>query len=191
MKLKLSLLLLIPLFLSGCASWHYSKTEKGQLKGKIIVEWLEPEKFRFVPDSNDPFTFVRSNGEQITPGEMITDGGSIPRPVRVFRHYSPWGYTPAFIIHDWIFRMKYCKLDGYENYDVDKAATIMSEVMKTMMEATVEKDKDAMYFMYEAVKTAPVKKIWREGRCGQSKMMTKSKKTPIYTFEIDAGKLND
>src|SRR5262249_9096204 len=90
----------------------YEDFHVGSLKGKLIVQWWERDKFVFLPDKDDPLTFKRSDGETITPGRMFTDGGSIPRPLWIFRQYSPWGYAPAFIVHDWLFHMKQCGLPG-------------------------------------------------------------------------------
>src|SRR4051812_6864545 len=98
---------------------NYKDVRQGKLSGKLIVQWLEPDVFLFIPDAAQPLTFVRANGSKLIPGRMITDGGSIPRPMRAFRNYSPWGYAPAFIVHDWIFRMKSCELNDYLRYNVD------------------------------------------------------------------------
>jgi hypothetical protein len=53
----------------------------GSLKGKLIVQWWEPDKFVFLPNKGDPLTFKRSDGETITRCRMFTDSGSIRRPV--------------------------------------------------------------------------------------------------------------
>jgi hypothetical protein len=155
------------LLVSGCASLHYERTERGQLNGKVIVEWRKPDLFTFRPDSEQPLLFVRKSGEEIKPEAMFTDGGSIPRPFWVLKNYSPWGYGPAFIVHDWLFHMQNCKLPGYEKYSVEEAATIMSEVMKTMMESPGFDygSKTTMYLMYEAVQSQPARDAWTNGRC--------------------------
>jgi hypothetical protein len=148
----------------GCASWHYAQTKQGELHGRLVVQWIEPDEFIFLPDTVRPLTFTRANQDAITPGRMYTDGGSIPRPFRVLRNYSPWGYAPAFIIHDWLFHMQHCQLPGYEKYDVDRAAWVMSEVMKTMMEQDEEvpTDKLALYAMFEAVRSPVAAKLWNQ-----------------------------
>jgi hypothetical protein len=90
-------------WLSGCASSHYKHTAAGTLKGTVVVEWYKPDLFKYRPDTTDPLTFTRRKGTVIQPGLMLTDGGSIPRVFWVLRNYSPWGYGPAFIVHDWLF----------------------------------------------------------------------------------------
>jgi hypothetical protein len=95
---------------------------------------------------------------------MYTDGGSIPRPLWAFRGYSPWGYAPAFIVHDWLFEMKHCHLPGSEKLTAEDAATIMSEIMKTMMEQSIP-DKFTLYAMYEAVRSPIAIKVWETGKC--------------------------
>jgi hypothetical protein len=98
---------------------------------------------------------------------MYTDGGSIPRPFWVLRNYSPWGFGPAFVVHDWLFHMQNCQLPGYEAYTLHDAAVIMSEVMKTLMESPGFEygSKSSVYLMYEAVQTAPAAASWEHGEC--------------------------
>jgi hypothetical protein len=57
----------------------------------LLVEWIGPDRFilRPDPDPTQRLTFTRANGDVITPREMYTDGGSIPRPLWVFRGLSP------------------------------------------------------------------------------------------------------
>lgn len=87
--LRFAILLCVGL-LTGCAS-QYEKTKMGGLSGRLIVEWLEPDSFLFLPDDKRPLTFTRSTGEAITPGKMFTDGGSIPRPLWALKNYSHGG----------------------------------------------------------------------------------------------------
>ena len=155
------------LLMSGCASRHYERTQPGQLNGRIIVEWRKPNLFAYKPDTMQPLLFVRASGDAIKPELMFTDGGSIPRAFWVLKNYSPWGYGPAFIVHDWLFHMQNCKLPGYEKYSVGEAATIMSEVMKTMMESPGFDygSKTTVYLMYQAVQTEPARDAWNDGPC--------------------------
>ncbi|NTV92414.1 MAG: DUF1353 domain-containing protein [Chlorobiaceae bacterium] len=168
--MKSLILAMFFLFLSGCgASWHYSNTGTGTLKGKVLVQWIAPDQFMFIPDDSDPLTFTRSNGSVIKPEKMFTDGGSIPRPMWAFRNYSPWGYAPAFMIHDWLFVMKQCRLPGYEQYNHRIAADIMAEVMKTLMEDPRYggRNKLVHYSMYKAVSSSIAEESWENGACHQ------------------------
>src|ERR1019366_6291836 len=63
------------------------------------------------PASSFAFTTTRS-GKVIQPGLMYTDGGSIPRIAQIFGGFSPWGFGPAYAVHDWIFFGRHCILDG-------------------------------------------------------------------------------
>jgi hypothetical protein len=162
----------------------YKEIKEGLLKGKIIVQWWEPDKFVFLPDKDDPLTFKRSNGDTIIPGGMMTDFGTIPRPLWIFRNYSPWGYAPAFIVHDWLFHMKHCGIPGNEKYNHHIAATIMAEVMKTMMErGKVEVAKTTLYAMYEAVDSRYGKSHWDSGKCELAPTGF-ARKEPLYEFEL-------
>jgi Protein of unknown function (DUF1353) len=162
----------------------YDSFAVGKLSGKLVVQWIEPDKFIFLPDKDVPLTFVRSNGDKIVPGRMITDGGSIPRPLWILRSYSPWGYAPAFIIHDWLFAMKQCRIDGYERYDHEKAATILAEVMKTMMEMKkVETDKLTLISMFTAVNSYIAEDLWNNSPCLPVPAGPREQK-PIAEFEL-------
>jgi len=175
--------LVLALGLSGCASIHYAKTNPGELKGKLIVQWIEPDQFIFLPDKERPLTFTRHNKQTITPGVMYTDGGSIPRPLWAFRGYSPWGYAPAFIVHDWLFEMKHCNLPGNEKYTVDEAGWVMSEIMKSMMEKTGS-EKLTMYAMFEAVTSPIAVDLWNNGKCVQPPVSA-LKATPKMQYTIE------
>ncbi|NOT70329.1 MAG: DUF1353 domain-containing protein [Hyphomicrobium sp.] len=145
----------------------YDQTEAGQLKGRLVVEWIDQDKFVFTPDPANPLRYTRKNSDVIEPQRMVTDGGTIPPPLRAVKSYSPWGYAPAFIIHDWLFAMKHCKVPGFEAYDVDKAATVMAEVLKTLMQDPRYggPNKLVHYSMYEAVRSATAQDYWNNGTC--------------------------
>jgi hypothetical protein len=166
--LALSVVALLP---AGCTDWlygrHYNQTDTGDLKGKLVVEWIDQDKFLFLPDAQNPLVFRRKNNEVIEPQRMFTDGGSIPAALRSIKSYSPWGYAPAFIVHDWLFVMHQCKVPGFENYDLEKAATIMSEVMKTIMENPKYGGPNKLVHlsMYEAVRSPAAQDYWDNGKC--------------------------
>lgn len=182
----------ILLIQTGCASIHYASTEtgklSGKLSGKLTVQWIKPDEFIFIPDKEKPLTFERHNKDTITPGVMHTDGGSIPQPLRSIKNYSPWGYAPAFIIHDWLFEMKHCNIPGGEKYTYHEAATIMSEIIKTMMESgnRVSKNKLTMYSMHKAVDSKIAANLWNNGKCDQptSHSITNST-TPLMEYTIE------
>lgn len=177
---------------SGCASHHYSRVEPGSLSGKLVVQWYKYNRFIFIPDNDEPLTFTRSNGRTITPGQMYTDGGSIPRPLWAIKNYSPWGYAPAFMVHDWLFVMQYCKYNGYEDYNVDVAAWIMSEVIKTLMEDPDHggKNEFVLYSMYIAVRSPIAKRLWEEGECNQPwppRLPEPPRRYPIWEIVKETG----
>lgn len=154
--------------LFGCANRHYDQTIAGKLEGDLIVEWRKPDSFVYIPSPDNPLKFKRiSNGDIIQPDQMWTDGGSIPRSLWVFKNYSPWGYGPAFITHDWLFHMQDCQLPGYDKYTLETAATVMSEVMKTLMgDPNFDYgDKSTMYLMYKAVQTDLARSAWEDRNC--------------------------
>ena len=183
---------LLVLILSVCAESQlnaetYGDFEVGVLKGKLVVQWLEPDIFLFLPDRTTPLFFTRKNGQTVQPGRMLTDGGSIPRPLRVFRNYSPWGYAPAFVVHDWIFHIKHCKLLNYASFDLTSAGHTMAEIIKTMMESgKVEKDEFTVFAMYTAVTSRVAQRYWdddSQDKCGDIPLGFD--KVPLQEFTIE------
>ena len=172
-------------FAPSASGAGYDSFQTGKLEGKLIVQWIEPDLFIFLPDEAKPLSFTRSNGEKIVPGRMLTDGGSIPRPLWILRSYSPWGYAPAFIVHDWLFNIKHCRSPGYEQYTYEDAASILAEVMKTMMETKrVEVDKLTLVSMHAAVSSSIAKDLWDTGKCTPAPAGLRPKK-PIMEYELN------
>ena len=72
---------------------------------------------------------------------MYTDGGSIPKIAQVFKGLSPWGYAPAYMIHDWVFIAHHCIVDGSteKRFDqvrgvaFDDSAAILGEGFKAFI----------------------------------------------------------
>ena len=167
-----------------CLADFYDTVKPGKLEGKLIVQWVEPDVFLFLPDTKNPLSFTRADGSKIVPGKMLTDGGSIPRPIWILRSYSPWGYAPAFIVHDWLFEQKHCKYEGHTKYTVSDAALIMAEVMKTMMEVKkVEVDRLTVWSMHTAVNSPIAVTLWEQGKCNPPPPGMFGKK-PLHEFTL-------
>lgn len=127
------LLGLVALTFGACTSQRaYDEIKPGAFHGSVDLRWVAPDKFVYIPNEKDPFYFERANGQKIIPQLMYTDGGTIPRILWNNPNYSPWGYAPAYLIHDWIF---YAKPDELASAEVDDAAQILAEGIKTLMEA--------------------------------------------------------
>ena len=73
------------------------------LSGVLLIQRFDDKRFIYVVDPKNPLRFRGSDGREIRPGRMFTDGGSIPRLFWSVRGFSPWGYAPAYVMHDWLF----------------------------------------------------------------------------------------
>ena len=101
--------------LCACATPRIELSDPGEISGKLMVFWDREDHFIYYPFYGDPLTYrlPRSVAEKvgvdtIRPGAIYTDGGSIPRAVRGVVGFSPWGYGPAYIVHDWLFVAHHC-----------------------------------------------------------------------------------
>lgn len=174
------------LLLAGCVNVDYNSLLPGTFKGTLIVMWVGEGssssgdgKFVFVPDPRDPLTFTRAGdgpGKVIRPGVMYTDGGSIPSIAQVFKGLHPWGYAPAYMIHDWLFTAHHCIKPGQHNSQYDSVADvkfedstiILGEAIQGLVHAgTVDKNDVAGDAITWAVGTGTVRKLWKEGACVQ------------------------
>lgn len=139
----------------------------GTLSGSLVVEWVGENRFKYVPDSKVPLTFVTTDGKRITPRLMYTDGGSIPPILQPIPGFSPWGYGPAYIIHDWLFEQHHCNYPGADQITFDDSARILGEVIDTLMrDGWVPRNPQARALIEEGVRTPFARRLWdAEDRC--------------------------
>lgn len=156
---------LAALLLAGCGSVFYARTATGTFAGKLTVEWIAPNQFIYRPDKDAPLRFTRADGTVIQPQPMYTDGGSIPRLFWSAPDLGPWDFAPAYIVHDWLFQQHHCRLDDWERFDVDLAAQVLAEGIKTQMQGEAKAEPAIAYAVYEAVRTPMARRLWEQGKC--------------------------
>jgi hypothetical protein len=106
------------------------------MSGTLLIQWNGEDRFIFVPDVNDPLKFRTKTNREIIPGRMFTDGGSIPRVFWGAKGFSPWGYGPAYVLHDWLFHQHRCKNDAQPNrYSFKEANQVLDEAIAYLMSA--------------------------------------------------------
>lgn len=175
----------IAILIAGCSSVDYRKLATGGLSGSLFVMWVGEGNssgdgnFLFVPDPRDPLIFHRADpaapGSTIQPGLMYTDGGSIPKIAQVFKGLSPWGYAPAYMIHDWVFIAHHCIVDGstekrfdqVRGVSFDDSAAILGEAIKALTATRQVAPNDvAPSAITAAVGSVVAKNLWDEkGTC--------------------------
>jgi hypothetical protein len=164
--MRLVHLAFIAVVVAGCASKPYREAHEGKFSGALDVRWVHNDYFVFLPNKDDPFTFKRKDGSVIRPGRMYTDGGSIPRFLWGIEGYSPWGYAPAYLVHDWLFEAQHCGYEPDNRYTFGDSVVVMGESLKTLMEASPEYRN---YFVFDSVVASvasPIaKRLWEEGSC--------------------------
>ena len=164
--MRLTALIFLAAALTGCATQPYRETAAGRFTGALDVRWVKNDYFLFLPNKDQPFTLVRKNGKTIRPGPMYTDGGSIPRFLWGIEGYSPWGYAPAYIVHDWLFEAHQCGYEPDNQYTFDDSVAVIAEGLKAIMEASIEVRN---YFVFDTVVAAvgsPIaRRLWEKGSC--------------------------
>lgn len=182
--------LMAAVLLSGCGFVDYDKTPAGKFSGTLFVMWVgESEgglgdgRFVFVP-SADPLTFTRASADGTTqiirPEMMYTDGGSIPAIAQAFKGFSPWGYAPAYMVHDWLFVAKKCLNDGMANeaqqvvagMSFHDSAVIAAEAIKALIASGQVAPNDVAPQAISAAVAGPVSRgLWEtKGDCAASQI---------------------
>lgn len=139
---------------------NYDDVSPGAFFGleMIRLRWTRPDWFEFIPKAGDAFRFVRSNGQSVEPRRMFTDGGSIPRILWVRKNLSPWGFAPAFLLHDWEFDLHHCNRTDKSFEDVRDT---MMEGIKTLMETGLcPRDKVTFNVIYAGIDSSVARDIW-------------------------------
>ena len=149
---------LLCLLLAACGQVDYGATPAGRFKGSLFVMWVGEGgasgdgRFVYVPNPRDPLRLVRATGTPrvIQPEMIYTDGGSIPRAGQLFRGFSPWGYAPAYMIHDWLFVARHCLTDGTPTQEERRiaemefieSAQIIAEAIKALIASGKVREND-------------------------------------------------
>ncbi|ODT07850.1 MAG: hypothetical protein ABS58_05180 [Mesorhizobium sp. SCN 65-20] len=171
------------LTLLGCVSPQIDPEDPGEVSGYLMVFWVGEDKFVYYPYYSDPLTYrlpasqaKRVGAETIRPGAIYTDGGSIPRAVRNWTGFSPWGYGPAYIVHDWLFIARHCILnnrvelhDRRDRAEVDKVRNVdfqlSADMLASVIQALVKQEKVpargfAPSAIYGAVESGVARRLW-------------------------------
>jgi hypothetical protein len=154
-------LVILPLLLSACGVVNYQDLPEGRFDGKLLVMWVGEGsstsgagRFVYVPVPGDELRLIRGgNGgtlRDIQPEMMYTDGGSIPRPAQLFNGFSPWGYAPAYMVHDWLFVARHCLTDNHPTPEerrvaamtFQESAEVIGEAIKSLIESGKVKAND-------------------------------------------------
>ena len=155
------------------ADRFYRNLNVGRFNGAPTVTWNGYDSTNGIPAflyEKSAFSYVTSTGREIVPGTMDTDGGSIPKVLHSVGDYTPWGYGPAYIIHDWIFVAHKCRKPPDDDISFEMSALLLAESLKTLMERgfvnvdghvqKFPKKEDTLYLIYQAVRSGIARKLW-------------------------------
>jgi hypothetical protein len=171
--------------ITACGPNIYDKADPGKFTGRIYLMWIDDGgasgsgTFVFVPVPGQELTFTRQNPaatvKEIKPEMMYTDGGSVPRIAQAFKGFSPWGYAPAYMVHDWLFIARNCITDGtpigrepdIAGMEFAESADVMAEAIKTLVEQNMVKKNDVSEAIIPSVVGGPITRgLWeKEGAC--------------------------
>lgn len=164
--LKIIVVAAFGLALAACTTFTFDNTGQGKLSGELMVVWVGEDKFVYVGGPNGlEFTPSTPGAKPIKPTRMYTDGGSIPRALRSLKGFSPWGYAPAYIIHDWLFIQRHCDPAYLEDRGIDfrASARILAEVTKVLIETRqIERNDFAFEAISWGVSTSIARRYWDE-----------------------------
>jgi hypothetical protein len=181
---RVVLITALSLTVAACGS-PYLTAETGNINRPVNTVWVGYDNFVYVPGSKESenFDFVTAKtGRVIEPGLMYTDGGTIPRFAQIFKGFSPWGFGPAYVIHDWIFYARHCEVDravtdpdyndavrfrDVDGITFDESAEVLAEVIRTIVDnGQVKPENVPATFISAAVDSVFAAALWNEaGHC--------------------------
>src|SRR5262245_54843026 len=90
--------MLAALVAAGCVTPQIDPDDAGHVSGTLMVFWVGEDKFVYYPlYKTDPLRYrlpkrlaQKLGYDEIRPGIIYTDGGSIPPAVRGWAGFSPW-----------------------------------------------------------------------------------------------------
>jgi hypothetical protein len=153
------------LLLAACGTWIEDNIPDGDFQGVATVEWASEDYFVYRPDPNRALSFQpsfwRGTTKRITPRLMYTDGGSIPRFFWNIPGLSPWGFGPAYVIHDYIFLVHRCGINDPDVAQIsfDQSAEVLAEVGKALIDLQQIKH-DALDAIIWGVRTQYARSLW-------------------------------
>jgi hypothetical protein len=147
---------------ASCTSLSLDDVGTGELKGRVLVEWVEEDRFVY-RKTDRPVSFKPSFlSIAIIPEDMYTDGGSVPRVFWSVPGLSPWGLGPAYIMHDWIFEVHRCGRDAppeVQNLTFEQSAQILAEVGRALVDAGLIQNNMLPQVVW-AIRTRYARDIW-------------------------------
>ncbi len=181
---------LVCILLAACGHVDYDDAPVGRLQGSLFMMWVGEGgssgdgKFVFVPDPNDRLTLIRAAPDatlrEIRPEMMYTDGGSIPKIGQVFNGFSPWGYAPAYMVHDWLFVARQCLNDGKATPEEQKVAVmtfqesaeVIAEAIKSLVDTGRVRENDVAARTISSAVAGPFSRArWTvTGACEESRV---------------------
>jgi len=181
----------------ACGDVDWNNREPGDFEGRVFLMWAGPGagdagdgNFVFIPDPDNALTFTRDarydRFQTVTPGVMYTDGGSVPRVAQAFRGLQPWGYGPAYMVHDWLFVAHHCNREGKADANeasmagmsFEESAHLIAEALKTLVAEgkIAEGDLKAPGIIAGAVAGPVSAAIWEAGTCPHPRISDKDQR---------------
>ncbi|MBY5426997.1 hypothetical protein [Rhizobium leguminosarum] len=125
---------------------------------RIDLRWCAPDWFEYIPNEDAHFYFTKPNAEQVSPGRLFTDGGSIPKLFTFAKNLSPWGYLPAFLLHDWQFDLHH---SGASGESFESVRDTMMEALKTLMVmGTFPRSELDFNLIYVGINSSIARDVW-------------------------------
>ncbi|WP_353314163.1 hypothetical protein [Shimia sp. NS0008-38b] len=177
--------------LVSCAQVDFDDAPVGRFSGSVLLLWVDEGsstsgdgRFVFVPAPGRPLMFERGGDGGtfpiIQPGMIYTDGGSIPKAAQLFKGFSPWGYAPAYMVHDWLFVARRCLTDGTADANetqiapvsFQESAEIIAEAIKTLIDQDRVAPNDVAPRVISGTVAGPISKAqWtKQGACAADRV---------------------
>jgi hypothetical protein len=169
-------------FLTSCSiqSTYNKVPSTGRFSGEPRMVAIAPNTFFFFqPKEDERFAFTTHKRDKalslkggrgkfrwpewrIEPGEMITTGASVPRRLWYVPGFSPFDYTRAALIHDWLFEAHHRHARAEVGYKIAKEHRDNAAMERNLADMKIYKDyehitqNDAADIFAECIKVAMI-----------------------------------
>lgn len=98
----------------------------------LFLRWVSEGWLEYLPHPEPGlrFTFIRTNGEVITPGHIYTSGSILPRKLWARLGLSSHDFLPPLLTHEWEYELRY---QGKQRKSFEAVRATAMEGVHTLM----------------------------------------------------------
>jgi hypothetical protein len=126
----------------------------------VFLRWVNESWLEYLPhpDASQRFSFVRVNGEVITPSHIYTAGSILPRKLWTKLGLSSQDFLPPLLIHEWEYELRF---QGKQRKSFESVRATAMEGVHTLMTLGRNAAKPFVFrTVYGALSSPVARSLW-------------------------------